>query len=356
MIKVLHVYNGIYKRGQGIFSVLDWNLRFVNKFEVSLYCKNYVGKDFPYAIYTKDKIQFETLLQNEKFDFVIFHGVFFIDYSKMSSVCRRNRIKYYVKPHGSLVRNSWLKSPIKKSLFYFFYLHRFLRFSQSILFINNEEASKSFHNEKFIIDFNYIGFNHNFKFVKIKNDIRVRFFFYSRIDFQHKGLDILLDALKDISVSKFQNFEFNIYGSGSVASVRRLEKKLKLINSTFLTYKGPIENDDDLLKMFLSNDIFVLTSRYEGYPTVISEAMFFGIPPLVTKETNSEFILDEDIGWLVSLDSKDIAQRIEDIVTIYPAHSKNIISRCQKFASKNLLIDSKLVNNQYEKLFNSLEK
>ena len=355
MNKVLHVYNGLYKRGQGIFTVLDWNLRFVTNCKVSLYCKKYYGKDFPYEIYTEDTIEFETLLQNVQFDFVVFHGVFFMDYSKMSSVCRRNRIKYFVKPHGSLVRKSWSKSPIKKLLFYIFYLRRFLRYSHSILFINNEEAFKSFHNEKFIIDFNYIGFDTNINYRKIKSYSRVRFFFYSRIDFHHKGLDILLDALKALNVSKFPNFEFNFYGSGSVASLHRLEKELKLVNSSYVTYKGHIENDDDLLKMFLDNDILVLTSRYEGFPTVISEAMSFGIPPLVTNETNSEFILDEDIGWRVSLESKDIAQKIEDVLTIYPADSKNIISICQKFSRQKFLIDSRLVNNQYEKLLVSLE-
>ncbi|MFM6994746.1 MAG: glycosyltransferase [Sediminibacterium sp.] len=355
MNKVLHVYNGVYKRGQGIFSVLDWSFRFVTNFEVYLYCREFEGKDLPYKIYTKDTIQFDALLRIERFDFVVFHGVFFIEYSKMSSVCRSNRIKYFIKPHGSLVRKSWSKSPFKKSLFYIFYLHRFLRYSHSILFINNEEAAKSFHNKKFILDFNYIGYNRNYNFRKSKDDKMVRFFFYSRFDFQHKGLDILLDALKALNANKYPNFEFNFYGSGSVDSVRRLKKELKLINSSFITYKGHIENEDDLQQMFLDNDILVLTSRYEGFPTVISEAMFFGIPPLVTKETNSEFILDEGIGWQVTLDSKDVVQKIEDILTIYPAHSKYIISRCQNFAHKNILIDSKLVNNQYEKLLVSLE-
>jgi len=87
-----------------------------------------------------------------------------------------------------------------------------------------------------------------------------------------KGFDLLADAWK-IVTAEYPDWELNIYGGGDVDKYRQLAIQ-KGISKTFIC-NGSVHN---IMDKYLESSIFVLSSRYEGFGLVITEAMACGIP------------------------------------------------------------------------------
>lgn len=91
--------------------------------------------------------------------------------------------------------------------------------------------------------------------------------------------------------------DFQIVGDGPLrAELETAVRDLKLDKNqvSFLGWQ------DDLNKIYGQADIFVLTSRYEGMPNVILEAMARGIPIVATNVGGVSELVDKSRGILVS--------------------------------------------------------
>lgn len=349
--KIGHVFSGEYKVGNGIFTVVDSLLANINysKFECILYCKKKEGLEAKYKIIDETELSFKELLKKEKFDLIVFHGIFFGDYLNKFLLCKKNSIPYIVKPHGSLVEKGWSKNGLKKKIFFFLGLKYFLNQSDGIIYINEEERQSSIKlNAKTYIEPNLIQIN-----IQSKNEFstKTRLLFFSRIDFYHKGLDYLLSALTLLDKNIEDKIEFEFYGIGDKKSVEKLKDFILKHNLNFVNYRGGIKSDNEKEEMFLKSDILILTSRYEGYPTVITEALTYGIPPIVTPGTNALFLAKDNIGWETKLNSLDIAKQIEKSVNEFLIDKIKIKSKCMLYVEKELGLNKISVAEElYERL------
>lgn len=131
----------------------------------------------------------------------------------------------------------------------------------------------------------------------------------------HKGFDNLIKAFALIA-SKYPNLELDIYGGGGNDSTRYLSG---LINQYGLdkqvNLKGRNNHIDEVMK---SHQVFVLSSRYEGLPMVLLEAMAMGCC-CVSFDCHSgpnEIIRHNVDGLLVAdQDIEQLASSIEYVVT-----------------------------------------
>ena len=89
-----------------------------------------------------------------------------------------------------------------------------------------------------------------------------------------KGFDLLIKAWKEV-YQKHPDWELNIYGGGEKEEYQSLAKELGLQN--VVKCNGPVSNISD---KYLENSIFVLSSRFEGLPLVLMEAMSSGLAPV----------------------------------------------------------------------------
>lgn len=116
--------------------------------------------------------------------------------------------------------------------------------------------------------------------------------FVGRFDFKSKGQDLILEVLSD---DKWKNrpIHVNFYGSGSdEVALRKLIIYKGIVNATIHGYTQPEA-------IWASNHALVLTSRYEGLPIVIPEAMMSGRIPIVTDVSgNPEIIVDNVTGYI----------------------------------------------------------
>ena len=87
-----------------------------------------------------------------------------------------------------------------------------------------------------------------------------------------KGFDLLLYAWQKV-YKKHPDWCLNIYGEGERDEYTKIAKELNICNSCNLN--GATSN---IKNKYAESSIFVLSSRFEGLPMVIIEAMTYGLP------------------------------------------------------------------------------
>ena len=100
-------------------------------------------------------------------------------------------------------------------------------------------------------------------------------------------------------------------------------KKLKL--NHYIKLHGPTKNVSTIMNLL---DIHIQSSRSEGFPNVVAEAMAFKTPCIVTDVGDSSYIVGKT-GWVVSPNNPiKLAKAIE--TGINEIGTKNWNKRCDK--------------------------
>ena len=89
-----------------------------------------------------------------------------------------------------------------------------------------------------------------------------------------KGFDLLVEAWKLVA-DKHPDWSLHVYGEGNRAELEKRVNELDL-NKSFMV-NG---RTDSIIEKYLESSIFVLSSRYEGFGMVLTEAMSCGVPPV----------------------------------------------------------------------------
>lgn len=130
--------------------------------------------------------------------------------------------------------------------------------------------------------------------------------FVGRFEFYHKGLDLLLLALKD-EVWKYRNVRFNFYGEGPHQYILQ-----KVIDDNNLNYCMVHPFEKDVTEIWSANHLLISTSRFEGKSISISEASYYGRATIATRVGGaSEQIIDGKTGYLINeVSSESILQTL----------------------------------------------
>lgn len=128
-----------------------------------------------------------------------------------------------------------------------------------------------------------------------------------------KGYDLLLQALKPV-FCQYPDWRIDIYGEGEDRQkLESLRKKLNL--EQYVGFPGFCK---DIRKEYLSSSFYVMSSRYEGLPMVLLEAMTCGLP-IVSFDCpeGPASLLKDGVGYLVPPEdiealSSAICRLIED--------------------------------------------
>lgn len=129
---------------------------------------------------------------------------------------------------------------------------------------------------------------------------------------QQKGFDYLLDAMYIFSKNN-KDWILDIYGEGE--DYQLLLKKIKNYHlENRVNIYPPSEN---IVDIYLSHDIFLISSRYEGFGLVTLEAMECGLPVIgFDIPANKELIENGTNGFLVSsYDIEEYAKVMENLAS-----------------------------------------
>lgn len=183
--------------------------------------------------------------------------------------------------------------------------HFFSKYSKIIILTNEDKKNWNLPNVEVI--FNSLPFNIDiYPKYESKKIISV-----GRLDKQ-KGYDILIDVWNKIS-KKYPEWTLEIYGDGpEKEKLQDKINKLKL-QETFIL-RGATTN---IQEKYLESSIYVMSSRYEGMPMVLLEAMECGLP-VVSFDCPcgpKDIIKDNQDGYLVKFgDIEGMVEKIEILI------------------------------------------
>ena len=139
--------------------------------------------------------------------------------------------------------------------------------------------------------------------------------FVGRIDMYHKGLDLLLKAMA-ILKSQAGEFGCKLFVIGPFHRKKDEQSFFSAVKSLGLKdgvkSLGP-KYGEEKLRYFLACDVFVHTSRFEGMPMSVLEAMALGRPCLVTPGSNTGELVRECGGWECKPNPGAIVETIKSI-------------------------------------------
>lgn len=244
-------------------------------------------------------------------DIVVFHEAYRVDYLKISSELRKKKIPYVIVPHGELSVQAQKKKWIKKKLANLLLFNRFIGGAERLQCLSMlEMRDTKFRTEKFI------GTNGIFLPKRFKTSFHteyVKIVYIGRLEMIIKGLDLMVSAAERIQTyMRKNNVRIYIYGPdllGRYAAVEKLILDKKLEDIVILNHEvvGTVKEE-----ILLDADIFIQTSRTEGMPLGILEALGYGIPCIVTEGTTlGKAVEDHQVGWRCSTNAESISENIE---------------------------------------------
>ena len=126
-----------------------------------------------------------------------------------------------------------------------------------------------------------------------------------------KGVDVLIQAWSKV-VKKFPDRALDIFGTG--VEYDKLKKQIEILKlGDSVSLHG---STNDIAIEYSSRSLFVSSSRSEGFPLVILEAMASGLPVVATSTNGAKEILGADYPGLVPIDDPDsLAKKICQVIS-----------------------------------------
>lgn len=147
-----------------------------------------------------------------------------------------------------------------------------------------------------------------------------------------KRLDLLLDVMS-ILVNRDIRYNLLLIGYGPCeVELREKISNLKLENNVFM-----LEKQNTLCHFLDKSDVFILTSKYEGFGNVIVESMARGVPVISANCPHGpkEILRNGEFGILVdSDDALDFSLKVIELCSnqeIYNELSKKSLSRAYEY-------------------------
>lgn len=157
-----------------------------------------------------------------------------------------------------------------------------------------------------------------FKPIENKFQLRNKFNFPEGILFISVGRlvdvkqpDKLVETFQQIQ-KKINNVSLVIVGDGDLyAKIKKKVQERKISNVFFMGYIDGI----DKIELYACSDYYIMTSKYEGQPLTLLEAMASGLPCIVSDIPNLRFVEEENCGIVISFSNiENAALKIIDYV------------------------------------------
>lgn len=320
-INILHIAVMTGSKSNGVVNVVPQYLQhqseYANVALLNCYEKPYVNSNANYPIYNlceMNEFKLEDFTQPFNCpDLVVFHTIYYPIYLRLYKKLIKKNIPYVIVPHSSLTKNAQKKSRVKKIIGNILFFNLFIKKARAIQYLCDGELEKSVaKNKNSIIAGNGIEIASVKKEYKTSKENQFRIIYVGRYSIEHKGLDILIKAVKSIKdemISK--NIRLVLYGSDYRGDMQRLKKMITNYKlESIVEFNGPIYGEEKV-EQLLSSDIFIQTSRLEGQPLGVMEAISLGLPCILTPGTNlGSLMTEENIGWNVEFDAREIGIKI----------------------------------------------
>lgn len=278
-------------------------------------------------------------------DLVVFEGFYSMNEVRISWELRHRHIPYIIVPRGSLTRqamnnHSWLK----KRVAHFLFFDGYCRHATAIQYLTEQEKKDSFkgwNRCSFVLP---NGFDEpNNKKHTFSTD-GIKMVFIGRPDKYHKGLDVLWQAISEIqSELRDSKVTLDFYGPKNVGDWPELNSHVEELGLHDIIFMHDQIGGREKEEALLDADLFVLTSRFEGHPMGLVEALAYGLPVLVTPGSNmAKEVHETNAGWVTQCDSASIKESILMVIKekmFLKSKGENALLLSEKYRWRNIAKD-----------------
>lgn len=249
-------------------------------------------------------------------DIVVFHEVYHFEFVKIARSIRKEGVPYIIIPHGSLVDGAQKKKRLKKYFANTLFFNGFINNCASIQCLSENEFKNTRFRARKFVGTNGIDIPDKYKVFSDKSSIQITYI--GRLEIHIKGIDLLLQAIK-IALGKIKTcvrkVNIDMYGPDSFGRYAAVEELIALNGLEGIVTLHPAINGQEKIDKLLVSDIFIQTSRHEGMPMGILEAMSYGIPCIITEGTSlGKIVAKYDAGWVAETSVDAIAKSLETAV------------------------------------------
>ncbi len=332
---ILHIFNSLNRKYAGTDVVIPEHIKTHQNFETigAINLSNLLVNGVDNQLAYIDDFNFESLpAPFDKPDIIIFHEIYYPKFLSIAKKARRKNIPYIIIPHGSMAKQAQKNKRLKKVLGNILFFNKFMNGAAAIQYLSEDEKNRSFRNFPCFVSTN--GLNMPTQQKEKFNEDKLVFSYIGRYDTHIKGLDLLIDAIKQKEqLVRNNDCVFNLYGPQNDYYIDNINSLKAIIEekglSDIVIINGPVLGEEKK-NILLSTDVFIQCSRTEGMPMGILEAMSYGIPCLITKGTSLTKVLEKyDAGYGCETSVDGIASAIEKAILekhLLEEKSKNAIN------------------------------
>ena len=162
---------------------------------------------------------------------------------------------------------------------------------------------------------------------KLSQGTSKRFLAVGRFSHKHKGFDLLIEAF-NIFANHNKEWMLDIVGEGPEEELYR-----SLITKYHLKERVILHPFTNQIQDYYSNaQVYVLSSRWEGFGLVLVEAMAHGLPVVSSDLPTSTEIMGDFALYFKNGDIEELAQRLEDATHLdWPSKSKEALEIAKQF-------------------------
>ncbi len=251
-------------------------------------------------------------------DLIVFHSTYILKHIPIAYEAIQRKIPYVIKPHGGMTQGAQQVKQLKKKIGNLLFFNWLVRNAVALHCLTEQEADdvrQIWERPTFVVG-NGVNLPSSKALASPGSKAQLKFVFLGRLDIKHKGLDLLLEAcmLLQKKLRKSQ-VQILLYGSDVAGSKTKLETLINKYQIHDFTYiKNSVWGEQKQI-VFQSTDLFLHTSRFEGHPMAVLEALSYGIPCLLTPGTNMGLeVATANAGWVVEPTSSAIAQGLSDVL------------------------------------------
>ena len=244
-------------------------------------------------------------------DIAIFHEVNYIEYIKLYKQLLKRNIPYIIVPHGEITQAALNRKWLKKKIAYTLWFNRFVKKAAAVQCLSENEAKESVIAENKIILPNGMEL-HEQKPVHFDRK-GMKLVYIGRLDPVHKGLDLMIKAVGEIAVYMRENdISLNIYGPDINGRLATINGYIEEENVGDIVHTHPPVFGEEKARVINEGDLFIQTSRFEGLPMGILEALSYGMPVIVTEGTRlMEQVTENNCGYAAGDCVESIADAIK---------------------------------------------
>jgi glycosyltransferase involved in cell wall biosynthesis len=264
-----------------------------------------------------------------EFDVVHVHSLYLFPNMVTGYFCRKNKIPYIARPHGTLDPFLWKRHRFRKTIVEFLFENKNLKNAAAIHYTTLEEkelAKKWTFNRPGIIIPNGL-YPEDYANLPTKGTLQQKYpelknkkiiLFFGRVSFK-KGFDVLIPAFSKLA-KELSDCHLVIAGPDLEGLTETFTEEFEANGikcggkNSQVTFTGMLEG---IMKLAVLNDsdLFVLPSYTENFGISVIEAMACSLPVLISNKVNIwDKVVEADAGWAGPTDAEWFYLKMKELV------------------------------------------